>query len=277
MKSLSKQQHELSFKSPDGVKIVVSQEDPMDIQADIYGPQATPYEGGVFRIKLIIPSDFPHIPPKGYFVTKIYHPNVSAKGEICVNTLKKDWNPKNWSLYNVFEVIKCLLIYPFAESSLNEEAGKLFMENYQEYYKIAKLHTNIHGNKAIREFGETYKEPSKVILTNDSIISNENNILLQKNTNEGTVEKSLGKKLIKPLPISENDLLRMSEEKNHKSFSDKKECKTNLRTFELLRTNTSSMQSVSSPVQFSNITFNPYSQDSNKGKKDDMNKWISRI
>lgn len=34
---------------------------------------------------------FPDTPPKGYFLTKIFHPNVSEKGEICVNTLKKDW------------------------------------------------------------------------------------------------------------------------------------------------------------------------------------------
>jgi ubiquitin-conjugating enzyme E2 S len=27
------------------------------------------------------------------FVTKIFHPNVSKSGEICVNTLKKDWKP----------------------------------------------------------------------------------------------------------------------------------------------------------------------------------------
>lgn len=61
----------------------------------------------------------------GYFQTKIYHPNVAVpSGEICVNTLKKDWNPSNWSLSHIFEVIKCLLIVPFPESSLNEEAGR---------------------------------------------------------------------------------------------------------------------------------------------------------
>lgn len=27
----------------------------------------------------------------GLFVTKMFHPNVAANGEICVNTLKKDW------------------------------------------------------------------------------------------------------------------------------------------------------------------------------------------
>ncbi len=27
----------------------------------------------------------------GFFLSKIFHPNVSKTGEICVNTLKKDW------------------------------------------------------------------------------------------------------------------------------------------------------------------------------------------
>lgn len=29
----------------------------------------------------------------GYFLTRIFHPNIASNGEICVNTLKKDWNP----------------------------------------------------------------------------------------------------------------------------------------------------------------------------------------
>lgn len=29
----------------------------------------------------------------GFFLTKIFHPNIASNGEICVNTLKKDWNP----------------------------------------------------------------------------------------------------------------------------------------------------------------------------------------
>ena len=29
----------------------------------------------------------------GFFTTKIFHPNVASNGEICVNTLKKDWKP----------------------------------------------------------------------------------------------------------------------------------------------------------------------------------------
>jgi len=51
----------------------------------------TPYAGGFFRVKLILSKNFPSEPPKGFFLTKIFHPNVAQNGEICVNTLKRDW------------------------------------------------------------------------------------------------------------------------------------------------------------------------------------------
>lgn len=53
--------------------------------------EGTPYAGGLFRMKLLLGKDFPASPPKGYFLTKIFHPNVGANGEICVNVLKRDW------------------------------------------------------------------------------------------------------------------------------------------------------------------------------------------
>ena len=91
----------------------------------------TPFYGGIFRCKLVVDGDFPTKPPKGFFLTKNFHPNVATpNGDICVNTLKRDWNPAAWSLAHIFQTIKCLLIVPFPESALNEEAGRLFMENY---------------------------------------------------------------------------------------------------------------------------------------------------
>ena len=62
----------------------------------------TPFHGGIFRCKLVIDNDFPNKPPKGFFLTKIFHPNVDTKGDICVNTLKRDWNPAKWSLSHIF-------------------------------------------------------------------------------------------------------------------------------------------------------------------------------
>ena len=80
---------------------------------------------------------------------------MGPTGEICVNTLKKDWTPdlgirhillvrktvdaildkrqvsnifKKWWMTLVSQVIKCLLVVPNPESALNEEAGKLLLE-----------------------------------------------------------------------------------------------------------------------------------------------------
>jgi ubiquitin-conjugating enzyme E2 S len=85
-------------------------------------------------------------------MTKIFHPNVAVpSGEICVNTLKKDWNPSNWSLSHIFEVVKCLLIVPFPESSLNEEAGREFMESYEDFFSNAKLYTTVHAKPTLAQ------------------------------------------------------------------------------------------------------------------------------
>jgi ubiquitin-conjugating enzyme E2 S len=69
---------------------------------------------------------------------------VAEAGDICVNTLKRDWDP-NHGLRHIFEVIRCLLIEPFPESALNEEAGKLLIEDYKGYEQRAKLMTGIYA------------------------------------------------------------------------------------------------------------------------------------
>jgi ubiquitin-protein ligase len=107
-----------------------------------FAAEGTPYFGGKFRLKLVISAEYPAAPPKGYFITKIYHPNVASNGDICVNTLKRDWTP-DVTLKHVFQVIRCLLIIPFPESSLNDEAGKLFMDSYDEFARRARIMTEV--------------------------------------------------------------------------------------------------------------------------------------
>jgi hypothetical protein len=77
-----------------GIRVTINEADVTDIQAEIDGPPGTPFEGGMFRMRLSLPADFPASPPKGFFTTKIWHPNVSKSGEICVNVLKRDWKPE---------------------------------------------------------------------------------------------------------------------------------------------------------------------------------------
>ena len=74
-------------------KVATNEEDITEVHASIDGPIGTPYADGLFRMKLVLGKDYPQAPPKGFFLTKIFHPNVSSTGEICVNVLKKDWKP----------------------------------------------------------------------------------------------------------------------------------------------------------------------------------------
>ena len=72
---------------------------------------SSPYEGGVYLIDFKFPAgknnttiisssqltitstDYPIRAPTVTFITKIYHPNVDAKGNICMEIFGKTWNP----------------------------------------------------------------------------------------------------------------------------------------------------------------------------------------
>ncbi|XP_040570028.1 ubiquitin-conjugating enzyme E2 S [Lepeophtheirus salmonis] len=147
LRHVGKEIQKLSREPPlEGISLILKEESFADIEALIEGPADTPFAGGKFRVKLVIGKDFPASPPKGYFLTKIFHPNVApSTGEICVNTLKKDWK-SDLGIKHVLLTIKCLLIVPNPESALNEEAGKLLLERYDDYCTRAKLYTEIHAS-----------------------------------------------------------------------------------------------------------------------------------
>ena len=173
-------------------------------QAEIEGPQGTPYETKYFRLKLVLSADFPASPPRGFFLTKIYHPNVDmSTGAICVNTLKKDWSAET-TFAHVLSVIRCLLIVPFPESSLNDEAGKLFMESYDEYSKRAHLMADVHGRPFSSAESDEKRRKTEALGDNDDkdsssprrksrISESGSNPLGSKNANSiSATKKSLG-------------------------------------------------------------------------------------
>jgi len=168
LRTVLKQAQELAQEKMEGISVILNDADMTDIQAIVDGPPGTPYTGGAFRIKLVLSKDYPASPPKGYFLTKIFHPNVGPQGEICVNTLKKDWKP-DLGIKHILLTIKCLLIVPNPESALNEEAGKLLLEQYDSYCERAKLYTEIHAkvSKSSESSSRSSENRKRTDCTND--------------------------------------------------------------------------------------------------------------
>ena len=71
----------------------VSESDFFNWEAMLFGPSESPFQGGMFKLNINFPSDYPFRPPIVTFKTRIYHPNINASGGICLDILKSQWSP----------------------------------------------------------------------------------------------------------------------------------------------------------------------------------------
>ena len=76
-----------------GILIKLKANNIMICEAIIFGPDDTEWESGVFKLMLEFKETFPQEPPKVHFLTKMFHPNIYANGNICLDILDKAWSP----------------------------------------------------------------------------------------------------------------------------------------------------------------------------------------
>jgi ubiquitin-conjugating enzyme E2 S len=72
IKQVLKELKEIEKEALEGVKLELHEDRVDEIYAWIEGPQSTPYEGGWFKIKLLLGNEFPEVPPKGKLSLNIY-------------------------------------------------------------------------------------------------------------------------------------------------------------------------------------------------------------
>ncbi|CAG2178687.1 unnamed protein product [Oppiella nova] len=65
---------------------------PYEWVGNIAGPPDSPYEGGLFVVRIHFPNDYPFSPPHITMQTRIHHPNISPDGRICLDTLSRRWS-----------------------------------------------------------------------------------------------------------------------------------------------------------------------------------------
>lgn len=118
----------------------------MNWDAVIFGAKDTPYENGIFRLKIILPNNYPFSAPNVKFTTKIFHPNIHENGEICLDILKFNWKPV-YTISQVLLSIVSLLSDPNPNDPLNTEAAKIYKANKNEYNMKVMSYVQMYATK----------------------------------------------------------------------------------------------------------------------------------
>jgi len=104
-----------------------------------HGPPDTPYEGGVWKIRVELPDQYPIKSPSIGFTNKIYHPNIDeGSGSVCLDVINQTWSPM-FGLLNIFEnFLPHLLRYANPSDPLNTEASNLMTKDESRYNETVK-------------------------------------------------------------------------------------------------------------------------------------------
>lgn len=112
-------------------------------KACFIGPKKTGYDGGLFRLLIDFPNNFPQDKPVVNFKYPVFHPNINCsnfdvnkpegKYHICIENLNH-WNSE-YNMVSVILSIYNLLANPNPGNGYPNEATKLLNEGKKEEFK----------------------------------------------------------------------------------------------------------------------------------------------
>ncbi|GAB7338091.1 hypothetical protein MBLNU457_4454t2 [Dothideomycetes sp. NU457] len=104
----------------------------------------SPFAGGLWKIHVELPDQYPYKSPSIGFVNRIFHPNIDElSGSVCLDVINQTWSPM-YDMVNIFEVfLPQLLRYPNPTDPLNGEAAALLMREPKSYdNKVKGIYTS---------------------------------------------------------------------------------------------------------------------------------------
>ncbi|CAB3985853.1 ubiquitin-conjugating enzyme E2 L3 [Paramuricea clavata] len=110
-------------------------------------PESAPYNKGAFRIEIVFPAEYPFKPPKITFKTKIYHPNIDEKGQVCLPIIgAENWKPAT-KTDQVIQALVALVQDPEPEHPLRADLAEEYTKDRKKFMKNAEEHTKKHAEK----------------------------------------------------------------------------------------------------------------------------------
>ena len=130
-------------------------------ECGVPGKEKTIWEGGLFKLEVTFPDEYPTKPPKctsmasppksheidtrtnaihpGKFVPPLFHPNVYPSGTVCLSILNEEegWKPAI-TIKEILLGIQSLLDEPNPESPAQADAFNLFKKDRAAYEKKVK-------------------------------------------------------------------------------------------------------------------------------------------
>lgn len=140
LKRINKELKELEKDPPMNCSAGPIDDDIFHWEAMIMGPSDSPYQGGVFRLNIHFPADYPFKPPKVNFITRIYHCNINSAGGICLDILKDQWSPA-LTVSKVLLSICSLLCDCNPDDPLVPEIADLYRKNKDQHNANAVEYT----------------------------------------------------------------------------------------------------------------------------------------
>ncbi len=124
-----------------------------DFQVQVLGPEKyvlspdgsaerpSPYSGGLFRLRVVIPDEYPRGPPVVTFATRVWHPNVEAEsGKMCADFITGAWKPTS-TIRDLLVMVRDLMASPNASDAVNSEAASEIKAGLEAFEKRAREDT----------------------------------------------------------------------------------------------------------------------------------------